>query len=145
MLFSFNADKPEIIILGFPWFLLNEFNNWIMENITDLTMYAMSILTKVETHYEPLTSLKGNSILHTAWALLSYNTVALIIDTLKTNDQNWHRRSRDTAFFILFHLKTSRLFYPQCNLAIEWHNWWQFIRLYAASSGATNLVELTFK
>ena len=47
--------------------------------------------------------------------------------------QNRYGKSRDISdsFFETWHL-----YYPQCNLAAEWHHWWQFISLHASFSGA---------
>ena len=81
------------------------------------------------------------------WHCTLYNTVELIMGSLKTIDQNLHSRTRDINFFssCSFSLsKPEHLQYPQCNLDTKCHRLRLSVRLHAASSGATKGFVLLF-
>ena len=70
------------------------------------------------------------------------------MDRWKTDDQNQYSRTRDITFnvphILLPFQNLHYIHYPQCNWATEWHHWRWFIRLPAASSGATKCFKLHF-
>lgn len=46
---AYHDGKSKWIICQFLWFQLNELKDWIVEELTDLTRWSMSVLTKVQT------------------------------------------------------------------------------------------------
>ena len=66
------------------------------------------------------------------------------MNSSKTNDQSRYSSQIYYLFYSTRFVKIRHLHYPQCNLPTESYRCWQFIRLHAASSRATNSLTLLF-
>ena len=98
-----------------------------------------SVLKGYSTYFADLSYIDGNvgaSFCKWRKSVISCSGAPLLIISFKTAWQCYRKTMQTSGLF--FHT------YPQCNLSTEWHHWRQFIRLHAASSGATEGFMLLF-